>query len=108
MQAVRQHNVGIRRISRYPVHDGDLLLAQDSSKVAPAERCFRTAIEVARTQYAKLWELRATTTFSKNAHEGGKRNEARAMLGNVYNWFIEGFDTSDLKDANAMLDELNH
>jgi hypothetical protein len=109
-QAVRQHNVGIHRIGRYPVHDGELLLAQDSSKVAPAERCFRTAIEVARTQYPSCESCVLPTTLSRMLMQEGKRNEARAMLGDgdLNNWFTEGFATTDLKDAKALLDELNH
>jgi adenylate cyclase len=86
---------------------GELLLARDSSNVAPAERCFRAAIEVARKQRAKLWELRATTSLARLLEKEGKREEAGAMLAEIYNWFTEGFDTADLKDAKALLDELS-
>ena len=85
---------------------GELLLAQDSSNAAPAERCFRTAIQVARKQHAKLWELRATTSLARLLARKGRRSEARAMLAEIYNWFTEGFDTADLKEAKALLDEL--
>jgi predicted ATPase len=86
---------------------GELLLARDSSNVASAERCFRTAIEVARKQQGKLWELRATTSLARMLAKQDKRDEARAMLAEIYNWFTEGFDTADLKDAKAPLDELS-
>jgi adenylate cyclase len=85
---------------------GELLLAQDSSKVVPAERCFRTSIEVARKQHAKLWELRATTSLARLLLDTNRRDEARAMLSEIYNWFTEGFDTAALKEAKALLDEL--
>jgi tetratricopeptide (TPR) repeat protein len=85
---------------------GELLFAQDSTNVAPAERCFRTAIEVARKQHAKLWELRATTSLARLLAKQGKRDEACRILSEIYNWFTEGFDTADLKDAKALLDEL--
>jgi tetratricopeptide (TPR) repeat protein len=85
---------------------GELLLAQNPSDVAEAEQCFRTAIEVARRQSARSIELRATTTLARLLNEQGKRAEARAMLAEIYGWFTEGFDTADLKDAKALLDEL--
>jgi class 3 adenylate cyclase/tetratricopeptide (TPR) repeat protein len=87
---------------------GELLLAQDSSNVAPAERCFHAAIEVARKQHAKLWELRATTSLARLPCDTARRDEARAMLAEIYGWFTEGFNTADLKDAKALLDELSN
>jgi predicted ATPase len=72
-----------------------------------AEKCFRQAIEIARRQEARSWELRATTSFARLLAEQGRRNEVRAMLADIYGWFTEGFDTADLKDAKALLDELN-
>ncbi len=86
---------------------GELLLMQDASNAAPAEQCFRTAIEVSLRQKAKSWELRAATSLARLLDQQGKRDEARAMLAGIYNWFTEGFDTADLKDAKALLDELN-
>ncbi len=83
---------------------GELLLAQDSSNAAQAEKSFRTAIEVARKQHAKSWELRATTSLARLLAKQGHRNEARAMLADIYHFFTEGFDTADLKDAKALLD----
>ena len=85
---------------------GELLLAQDASNAAQAEQSFRTAIEISRKQNAKSWELRATTSLARLLGQQGKRDEARAMLADIYNWFTEGFDTADLKDAKALLDEL--
>jgi class 3 adenylate cyclase/tetratricopeptide (TPR) repeat protein len=86
---------------------GELLLAQDSSNVASAERCFRTAIEVARKQHGKLWELRASTSLARLLRDTNRRDEARTMLAEIHNWFTEGFDTADLKDAKALVDELS-
>ena len=86
---------------------GELLLAQDASNAARAEKSFRTAIEIARRQKAKSWELRATTSLARLLDKQGHRDEARAMLADIYNWFTEGFDTADLKDAKALLEELN-
>jgi predicted ATPase/class 3 adenylate cyclase len=85
----------------------ELLLAQDSSNAGLAERSFRTAIELAHKQRAKLWELRATTSLARMVAKQGKRNEAHAMLAEIYGWFTEGFDTADLKDAKALLEELS-
>ena len=73
---------------------------------AEAERCFRTAIDIARRQAARFFELRATTSLARLLKRQGKRDEVRAMLSEIYNWFTEGFDTADLKDAKALLDEL--
>jgi predicted ATPase len=56
---------------------------------------------------AKTWELRTTTSLARLLDDQGKRDEARTMLAEIYNWFIEGFDTADLKDAKTLLDELS-
>jgi predicted ATPase len=85
---------------------GELLLAQNPSEAAKAELCFRTAIEIARRQSARSPELRATTSLARLLNEQGKRDVARTMLAEIYGWFTEGFDTADLKDAKALLDEL--
>jgi len=71
-----------------------------------AEEYFRKAIEVARNQEAKSWELRATTSLAGLLRDTNRRDEAHAMLNDIYNWFTEGFDTADLKDAKALLEEL--
>jgi predicted ATPase len=85
---------------------GELLLIQDLHNSAEAEPCLRTAIKVARHQGAKLFELRATLTLARLLVNQGRRGEARAMITDIYNWFMEGFETADLKDAKALLDEL--
>jgi tetratricopeptide (TPR) repeat protein len=85
---------------------GEAILMHDSAMSAPAEECFRKAIAIARRQSAKSWELRATTSLGRLLANQGKRDEARAMLAEIYGWFTEGFDTADLKDAKALLDEL--
>jgi predicted ATPase len=71
-----------------------------------AALCFRRAIEIAQNQSAKWPGLRATTSFARLLASQGKRGEARTMLAEIYGWFTEGFDTADLKDAKALLDEL--
>jgi predicted ATPase len=97
------------RIFAEPLHrrlKGDLLLKRDPSAAAEAERCFREAIAVASRQKAKSWELSATTSLARLLAKQGKSEEASAMLAEIYNWFTEGFDTADLKDAKTLLDEL--
>jgi len=86
---------------------GELLLAEDASNAAQAEQAFRTAIEISRTQRAKSWELRATTSLARLLAKQGHRDEGRATLVEIYNWFTEGFETADLKDAKALLEELS-
>jgi predicted ATPase len=86
---------------------GELLLKQDNSSTAEAQSCFERAIEIAHGQSAKSWELRATMSLARLLAKQGKRDEARTMLADIYNWFTEGFDTADLKDAKALLDELS-
>jgi tetratricopeptide (TPR) repeat protein len=88
-----------------------LACASEDDRLKPvppveAARCFRDAIEVARRQSAKSLELRATMSLARLLTKQGRRNEARAMLAEIYNWFTEGFDTADLKDAKALLDRL--
>jgi len=71
-----------------------------------AVAAFSDAIAIARRQQAKSFELRATLSLARLLAQQGRRDEARAMLAEIYNWFTEGFDTADLKDAKALLDEL--
>ena len=73
---------------------------------AEAEACFHKALEVARQQQAKSLELRAATSLAHLWQQQGKKQEAYELLTTVYNWFTEGFDTADLKDAKALLDVL--
>jgi predicted ATPase len=73
-----------------------------------AEACFQKAIEIAREQQAKSWELRATTCLARLWQRQGKKTEARQLLSEIYGWFTEGFDTKDLQEAKALLEELSH
>jgi DNA-binding winged helix-turn-helix (wHTH) protein/predicted ATPase len=82
---------------------GELLLARNPADGARAERCFRSAIEIAREQQARSWELRAATSLARVARGTKRQDEARAILTATYGWFTEGFDTQDLKDARALL-----
>ncbi len=97
------------RIQQAEMHriKGELLLKQNNSNAAEAQSCFERAIEIARKQSAKSPELRATMSFARLLDRQGHREEARAMLAEIYGWFTEGFDSADLKDAKALLDELN-
>jgi predicted ATPase len=85
---------------------GEVYLMGNDPNAPAADNCFRTAIELARVQSAKSWELRATAGLAQLLTKQGKRDEARTMLAEIYNWFTEGFDTADLKDAKALLDQL--
>jgi predicted ATPase len=85
---------------------GELLLQLSSDNQPEAEISFQQAISIAQSQHAKSWELRAATSLAKLWQSQGKRREAYDLLAPVYNWFTEGFDTADLKDAKALLDEL--
>jgi predicted ATPase len=85
---------------------GALLLQQNSANQAEAENFFYQAIVVAQKQSAKSLELRAAISLAKLWYQQGKRQEAHSLLAPVYNWFTEGFDTADLKEAKALLDEL--
>jgi predicted ATPase len=74
---------------------------------AEAEASFQKAIDVARRQQAKSWELRATTSLARLWQEQGRQEEARQVLVEIYGWFTEGFETPDLQEANALLEELS-
>ena len=84
---------------------GALLLQQAVPDAAQAEACFQQALDVARQQQAKSWELRAATSLARLWQSQGKRQDAYDLLGPVYAWFTEGFDTADLQDAKALLEE---
>ena len=71
-----------------------------------AEECFRQALDIARQQQAKSWELRAATSLARLWQQQEKTTEAHDLLAPVYNWFTEGFDTKDLQEAKTLLDEL--
>ena len=71
-----------------------------------AEACFLKAIEIAQRQQAKSLELRASTSLARLWQKQGKKDEARQMLAEIYGWVTEGFDTKDLQEAKALLEEL--
>jgi predicted ATPase len=79
---------------------------QNAASIAEPEACFGAALEVARAQNAKWLELRSTVSLARLLRDTDRRNEARTAVGEIYNWFTEGFDTADLKDAKALLEEL--
>ena len=98
---IRHYEAEIHRLK------GEVLLRLNNSSTAEAQSCFQRAIEIARKQSAKSWELRATTSLARLLAKQGRRDEARTMLSEIYDWFTEGFDTADLKEAKALLDELS-
>jgi adenylate cyclase len=85
---------------------GDLLLAGAGADEASAEAAFRQAIDGARAQRARSWELRAAVSLSRLWQRQGRREEARGLVGEIHGWFTEGFDTADLAAARRRLDEL--
>jgi predicted ATPase len=85
---------------------GEILLKRDPANTAPAEEAFLTSMGIAQQQKAKSFELRAATSLARLWRDQGKRDKARDLLAPVYGWFTEGFDTRDLKEAKALLDEL--
>jgi predicted ATPase len=87
--------------------NGDLLLKSDRPSEAEAERSFLNAIDVARGQEARWWELRASVSLGRLWQHQGRREEARALVAGIYGWFTEGFDTVDLREARVLRDELS-
>jgi tetratricopeptide (TPR) repeat protein len=85
---------------------GDALLAARPGAVDDAERSYRDGIAVAQRQHARSLELRATTSLARLLRGQGKDDEARTLLAAVYDWFTEGLDTADLREAKALLDQL--
>jgi len=93
------------------VHQPDILSCRAEVRLklgqtAVAEAGFREAIALAQKMSAKAFELRATTSLARLLASRGRRDEARAMLAQIYGWFTEGFDTADLKEAKVLLEEL--
>jgi predicted ATPase len=86
---------------------GELLLQQATPDAARAEACFQQALAIARRQQAKSWELRAALSLSRLWQQQGKRAGAYELLAPIYGWFTEGFDTADVQDAKALLEELS-
>jgi predicted ATPase len=95
----RWHEAEIHRLK------GELTLSIEGAG-AEAERCFLRSIDIAREQQARSPELRAATSLARLWRSQGKRTDARDLLASVYGWFTEGFQTADLKDARALLEEL--
>ena len=86
---------------------GEVLLRRDASNTGLAEECFRKAIEIARAQDGRSLELRAVISLARLLRHTGRCDEAHSVLAQIYNWFTEGFDTADLREAKTMLDELS-
>jgi predicted ATPase len=85
---------------------GEIALEPPEPDSAKAEVYFERALPVARQQQAKSWELRAATSLARLWRDQGKVQQARELLAPVYGWFTKGFDTRDLKEAKALLEEL--
>jgi predicted ATPase len=86
---------------------GEIALKSPVPEVAKAQMYFERALAVARQQQAKSWELRAAMSMARLWRDQGKVQQARELLAPVYGWFTQGFDTLDLKEASALLDELH-
>jgi predicted ATPase len=86
---------------------GQLLQSPDNSAEAETETCLHQAIGIAQNQSVKSWELRAATSLARLWQSQKKYKEVYSLLAPVYNWFTEGFDTTDLQDAQGLLDELS-
>jgi predicted ATPase len=85
---------------------GELLRQRDGANTSQAQTCLQQALDIARQQQAKSWELRAATSLSRLWQQQGKRAEAYALLAPIYAWFTEGFDSADLQEAKELLEEL--
>jgi predicted ATPase len=97
----KAHEAEVHRVA------GEIALKSLAPDPERAEAYFNHALAVARKQQAKSWELRAAMSMARLWRDQDKRDEARELLAPVYGWFTEGFDTLDLKEAKALLDELN-
>ena len=84
---------------------GELLVSSAEGDRAEAEACFNQAISIALRQRTKSPELRAVASLARPRHGQGRMSDARNLLAHAYDWFTEGFDTPDLKEARALLDE---
>ena len=107
-QAIRRVETTKEKWYEAEVHRiaGEIALMSPERDAAKAEAYFERSLEIAREQQAKSWELRATMSMARLWRDQGKRNEARKLLAPVYGWFTEGFETLDLNQAKALLDEL--
>jgi class 3 adenylate cyclase/predicted ATPase len=107
-EAMKAAEVTKERMFEAEIHRvaGEIAVLSPEPQVAKAEAHFERALEVARQQQAKSWELRASMSLSRLWRDQGKVQQARELLAQVYGWFTEGFDTRDLKEAKALLEEL--
>jgi len=85
----------------------EAILRRRGADMLEAQRRFEEAVAIARKQNSKWWELRATVGLARLLRDTGRSAEARTRLAEIYGWFTEGFDTADLKDSKALLDQLN-
>jgi predicted ATPase len=108
-EAVTQIETTEERWCEAEVHRvaGEIALMSPERDAANAETCFQRALAVACRQQAKSWELRTAMSLARLWRDQGKRQQARELLAPVYDWFTEGFDTRDLKEAKALLEELS-
>jgi len=101
-----QSQASLGQVSDKSQASQDMSAVPNPQAQADAEACFLKAIDIARHQSAKSLELQATMSLARLWQQQGKKAEARQMLAEVYNWFTEGFDTKDLQEAKALLEEL--
>ena len=100
------NKVGFHPNERLLLKANLLLLLKDPASLTEAERLLRSAIQIESSCEAKWFELQSTTALARLLRDTGRTGEACAMLAEIYDWFTEGFDTADLKDAKSLLDEL--
>jgi len=104
---LQQEARGWRRETSPSFPQAPSLKSQVTQAAQEAEGYFHKAIEIAHRQQAKSWELRAVMSLAKLWQQQGKKTEAHRMLAEIYGWFTEGFDTKDLQEAKALLEELH-
>jgi predicted ATPase len=107
LAAADGHEIRQYEAEAYRLKGELLLLRRDASSITEARNCFQRAIEIARKQSAKSLELRAAMSLARLLRDTNRRDEARAILSDIYDWFTEGFDTADLKDAKVLLDQFS-
>jgi predicted ATPase len=108
-KALAEVDQGEGRVYHAELHrlKGEVLLRQAAPDAQQAADCLHQALGLARRSQAKWWELRAAIRLSRLWQHQGKRAEAHDLLAPIYGWFTEGFDTPDLQEAKALLDELS-
>jgi predicted ATPase len=95
------------QVSSFKLQVEESLASSVQHLESEAEEYFLKAVEIARKQQAKSWELRATVSLAKLWQQQGRQKDAHQMLAQICNWFTEGFDTRDLQEAKALLDALS-